>query len=103
MKFSIHELTTHYTDTLSAYIKGLTYEDIPPEVIDRAKMIAMQTIGVAIAANGVPMSGRAIELGKRFNGGSGGEATCWIDGSKLSMSNAAFVNGALSDMLAWED
>ncbi|BDF66471.1 2-methylcitrate dehydratase [Oscillospiraceae bacterium] len=103
MKFSIHELTTHYTDTLSAYIKGLNYEDIPPEVIDRAKMIAMQTIGVAIAANGVPMSGRAIELGKRFNGGSGGEATCWIDGSKLSMSNAAFVNGALSDMLDWED
>lgn len=103
MKFSIHELTTNYTDILSAYIKNLSYDEIPAEVIDRAKKIAMQTIGVAIAANGVPMSGRAIELGKKFNGGTAGEATCWIDGSKLSMSNAAFVNGSLSDMLDWED
>ncbi len=54
MKFSIHQLTTNYTDVLSAYIKNLTYDQIPAEVIDRAKKIAMQTIGVAIAANGVP-------------------------------------------------
>ena len=103
MKFSIHPITTHYTDELSAYIKNITYDTIPAEVLDRAKKITMQTIGVALAANGVPMSARAIELGKQFNGGIGGEATCWIDGSKMSMSNAAFVNGSLADMLDWED
>ena len=35
-------------------------------------------IDAALAANGVPRSGRAIELGRQFNGGEQGTATAWI-------------------------
>ncbi|RGX56695.1 MmgE/PrpD family protein [Anaerotruncus rubiinfantis] len=103
MKFSINKITTNYTDTLAQYILDLKYDQLPAEVVDRAKKIALHAIAAALAANGVPMSGRAIELGRQFNGGEQGTATAWISGTRLSMANAAFVNGAITDMLDWED
>ena len=41
---------TTYTQELSEYAVGLKYEDIPPEVVERAKIITTQVIGVALAA-----------------------------------------------------
>lgn len=64
MKFSINKITTNYTDTLAQYILDLKYDQLPAEVVNRAKKIALHAIAAALAANGVPMSGRAIELGK---------------------------------------
>lgn len=46
---------TNYTQKLSEYTVGLKYEDIPPEVVERAKMIMLQTIGVTLAAKGTPI------------------------------------------------
>ena len=43
---------TTYTQELSEYAVGLRYEDIPPEVVERAKMIMLQTVGAALAAKG---------------------------------------------------
>ncbi|RGX56716.1 MmgE/PrpD family protein [Anaerotruncus sp. AF02-27] len=103
MHFSFHEIKTDYTQKLAEYIHHLRYEDLPAEVTDRAKKIIMQTIGVALAAPEVPLAKAAISVGKQYNGPGGGDATVWIDGSKLSMVNAAFVNGTLSDLLDWED
>ena len=103
MGFSINQLKGNATEQLSRYTKNLTYENLPAEVIERAKMINMHALAAALAANAAPMSGRAIALGKQCNGGAGGESTLWIDGSKVSMANAAFTNGTLCDMLDWED
>lgn len=94
---------TKYTQTLSAFVKNLQYEDIPPEVLERAKGIAIQTIGAALAANGLPIAEKAIGLGKRCGGSEGGDATLWIDGSKTSLPGVVFCNSTLSDALDWED
>ena len=103
MGFSMNKLQGDATAKLSAYTKNLKYDDIPPEVSERAKMINMHAIAAALASAPTEVSRRVIELGKQMNGGAGGEATLWIDGSKVSMANAAFVNGTLTDMLDWED
>lgn len=93
---------THYTGQLSAFIRDLKYEDIPPEVLERAKGIAIQTIGASLAVNGIPVAEKAVSLGKRC-GGSGGDATLWIDGGKTSIPGAVFCNSTLADALDWED
>ncbi len=93
---------THYTEILSSFIRDLKYEDIPPEVLERAKGIAMQTIGASLAVNGIPVAEKAISLGK-LCGGSGGDATLWIDGSKTTIPGAVFCNSTLADALDWED
>ncbi|WP_295749268.1 MmgE/PrpD family protein [uncultured Oscillibacter sp.] len=103
MGFSQHKLTTNYTQILSEYIRNTKYEDLPPEVVERAKIITTQVIGVALAAKDMGETKKAIELAKQCNAGGGGEATAWVDGSKLSLENACMLNGTLADMLDWED
>ena len=103
MGFSQHKLTTNYTKILSEYIKNIKYEDLPPEVVERAKIITTQVIGVSLAAKNMGETQKAIALAKQCNAGPPGEATAWVDGAKLSLENACMLNGALADMLDWED
>lgn len=93
---------SRYTEILSAFTHDLRYEDIPGEVLERAKGIAIQTIGAALAVNGLPVAEKAVALGKRC-GGDGGEATLLIDGGKTSLPGAVFCNSTLADALDWED
>ena len=52
MAFQDPTLSTHYTQTLAEYAWNLKYEDLPDEVVERAKMIMLQTVGAALAAKG---------------------------------------------------
>lgn len=94
---------TTYTQELSEYAVNLKYEDIPPEVIERAKMIMLQTIGVSLAAKGTPIADKARKMALEANGGEGGPTTLWGTGEKLASVNAALALGTISDALDWED
>ena len=51
MGFNQHGiLPTDYTKQICHFIKELKYEDIPPFVIERAKMMVMQTAGVCLCS-----------------------------------------------------
>lgn len=62
---------TTYTQELSEYAVNLKYEDIPAEVIERAKMIMLQTIGVTLAARKTAIAGKVLEMAREANGGEG--------------------------------
>ena len=55
---------TTYTQELSEYAEQLSYEDIPPEVVERAKMILLQTIGAALAAKETPIAEKAVKMAR---------------------------------------
>ncbi len=94
---------TTYTQELSEYAVSLKYEDLPPEVVERAKMIMLQTVGAALAAKGTPIYDRIMKMAREANGGSGGDTTVWGAGEKLAAVNAALVLGTATDALDWED
>lgn len=94
---------TQYTQKLADYAVDMKYENIPEEVIERAKMLTLHTLGVSLAAKPIDLSEAAVKVAEAANGGVGGEASVWIGGQKLSMASAAFANGTLADMLDWED
>ena len=94
---------TTYTQELSEYAEKLKYEDIPAEVIERAKMILMQTIGVTLGAKDTPIAAKAIRMADEANGGEGGPVTLWGKGEKLAAVNAALAMGTMADALDWED
>ena len=94
---------TTYTQELSEYAEQLSYEDIPPEVVERAKMILLQTIGAALAAKGTPIAEKAGKMAREANGGPGGPTTVWGMDGKMAAVNAALVLGTISDALDWED
>lgn len=96
------DITTNYTQTLAEFAANLKYEDIPAPVRERAKFMAMQTIGVSLGSKGLPIADKAISIGKTCGVGEP-SATMWIDGSKVSMTSAVFTNSTLADTLDWED
>ena len=101
-RINAKDITTNYTQTLSEFITELTYEKIPEDVRERAKHLTMQTIGVSLSAHGLPISGKAVSIAKACGVGEP-YATLWGDGSRVSMSSAAFANGTLADVMDWED
>ena len=96
---------TNYTNGLAEYLATLRYEDIPQNVIDRAKKLTMHTIGVTLAAKEMPCVERAVSTA-RDTMGHGGEslATVWgQSGRKAPLLGAIFINSTGADTLDWED
>ncbi len=94
---------TTYTQEISEYAENLKYEDLPAEVVERAKLILLQTIGVALAAKDTPLAGKVMKMALESNNGEGGPVTVWGTGKKMSALNASLVLGTLADLLDWED
>ena len=63
---------TTYTQQLSEYTEKLKFEEIPPEVVERAKMIMLQTIGVTLAARNTTTTEKVMQMSTQANGGPGG-------------------------------
>ncbi len=73
MGFRVNEINTNYTQVLSDYLEQITYDQIPEDVIERAKMMALQTIGVSLAAKESPIAGHVLKFAETLNGGPGGK------------------------------
>src|SRR6202040_910116 len=66
-------------------------DDLPPEVLDRAKGVTLQALSSALLAHQMPGSRQALALMQEEEAG-GGAATVLCNGSKLTKAGAAFVN-----------
>ena len=90
---SEQSIETEYTQSLVQYIRGFTYEDMPHEVVARAKIILLDTLGAILPASdpAYPGSRALIEMARML----GGEPQSTIIGSdfKTSTINACLVNG----------
>ncbi len=95
--------STNYTKQLSEYAANMTFDKIPAEVLERAKMLTLHAIGVSLAAGPLPQAGAAVRNALAMNGGKGGGATIWVGGEKASPAAAVFANGSIADILDWED
>jgi 2-methylcitrate dehydratase PrpD len=91
----------HISLALARLLNSTRYSDLPPTVIDRAKMLIASTL--ASAASGSLMSSVRIVRSLAKDEGGKAEATLWFDGSKLPLSGAARVNAMLSDAAASDD
>ena len=76
----------------AAFVANLKYEDLPPEVVDRAKGVTLQALSSALVAHDMPASKQALALMQEEEPGGGGTATVLCNGSKLTKAGAAFVN-----------
>lgn len=96
-----YDVKTNYTEQLSDFLTNLRYEDLPKDVIDRAKCTTLHAIGCSIAAADMDMTKSANKIAAEV--GKGGNATSWTNGQKLTPAAACFANGTACDMLDWED
>ena len=76
----------------AAFVANLSYEELPSEVVDRAKGVTLQALSSALGARDVPASRQALAMMQEEEAGGGGAATVLCHGARLTKSGAAFVN-----------
>jgi MmgE/PrpD N-terminal domain len=76
----------------AGFVAGLQYENLPPEVVDRAKGVTLQALSSALIARDMPASRQALALMQEEEAGGGGAASVLCHGTKLTKAGAAFVN-----------
>jgi hypothetical protein len=78
----------------ATFVTGLAYDNLPPEVVDRAKGVTLEALASALVAHDVPASRSALALMEEEESG-GGIATVLGSGKKLTKAGAAFVNAEM--------
>jgi 2-methylcitrate dehydratase PrpD len=94
----------HETVTLAAYVAGLAYDDIPAEVLARAKALTLDFLGSAVRARSEAESTPSL-LGMLQALGLDGAGTATVcgDGRTYTPAVAALLNGALGHSLDFDD
>ncbi len=90
-----------HTRAIAAFVSGLRYEDIPPEVIARIKLLILNLLGCALY-------GSALEWSRILRATLGSVDTTpgcrvWGTRERLSAPHAALVNGTLIQSFELDD
>ena len=80
---------------LARWVAGLRYEDLPPEVVDRAKGLTLQALASALLGSQLPAGRQAIELVTREEAGVPAGVTVMVDGARATKAGAVFANAEL--------
>jgi 2-methylcitrate dehydratase PrpD len=92
------------TATLAAFVAGLKYEAIPPEVVERAKALTLDFLGSAVRARKEAESTPSIlAMLKALSLDGDGVATVCADRKGYTPAVAALLNGALGHSLDFDD
>jgi 2-methylcitrate dehydratase PrpD len=86
---------------LARFATQTSYDDLPPLVIERAKMIIASTFASAAVGTGID-SAKIVRTVAKDQGGVQ-SSTVWFDGTRLPISVGARVNAMLSDAAASDD
>jgi 2-methylcitrate dehydratase PrpD len=89
------------SENFARFVNGIEFDSIPKQVVATAKLVFLDTIGVALAAS-VSESGRAaIRLASEL----GGEPRSQIIGSSLrtTPSSAVLANGTLAHAMDFDE
>jgi 2-methylcitrate dehydratase PrpD len=82
-----------YTRGIADFVAGLRYGDIPGEVIERMKLLILDSLGCAVFGADLPWSRILMDTLGAVDTTSG--CTVWGTDRKLSAPHAALVNGTL--------
>src|ERR1700756_2461444 len=89
------------TEKIARFIINTRYEDIPREAAEKAKRTALDCLGAALAGVFEPV-GQAITGYVTKLGGSS-QASVFGAGIKVSVPDAAMVNGSIAHALDYDD
>lgn len=86
------------SQALGRLASGLTFERLPPTVVDAVKLHILDLLGAALMGYRVGTANRMLSVFQ-----SGGSATLWGNGRRVSERDAALFNSFLSHTCAIED
>ncbi|HET7005629.1 MAG TPA: MmgE/PrpD family protein, partial [Candidatus Binatia bacterium] len=90
-----------YSELVGKFAAGLKLADVPPAVVDKAKLVFLDTLGVALASSTMDFGAMVIKVARKL----GGAAESLIIGSphRVAAANAVIANGTLAHGLDYDD
>lgn len=92
---------TSLTESIAKLICSFDGKPIPEEAIYRSKMGVLDCVGVALAGSQEPVGKVMLKYTRSLTGAA--EATIWGTANKVSLQEAALVNGTMSHALDYDD
>lgn len=89
------------TRILAEYVSGLSYRDIPEEVLSHIKLCLIDTLGCALFGSTLPWGKIITEFTKELGKGKG--ALIWGDGAEVPSTSAPLANGTLVHSFEMDD
>lgn len=86
---------------LSDFALGLKLEDVPAEIVHKAKGHMLDGLGIALASSGFDFAGPILNGARKLGGGNAAHALA--TGAALAPASAALVNGTLIHGLDFDD
>jgi len=90
-----------YSGQLADFICGLTFSDIPQDVVAKAKLLVLDTLGVALAAAREDFTRNVHDVARGMKGPA--ESSVWGRRKRLPMANAVLVNGTMAHGFDFDD
>ncbi|MDP6953639.1 MAG: MmgE/PrpD family protein [Alphaproteobacteria bacterium] len=88
---------------LADYVAGVTYEQLPASVSERAKQLVLDITGIALRARHDAESTPSLIAATERLGLAGGNASVIGDGARYAPPAAALINGTLAHSLDFDD
>jgi 2-methylcitrate dehydratase PrpD len=89
------------TEKIARFIVDTDYEDIPRDVVEKAKRTALDCMGAALAGVAEPVSQTITGYVTKLGGPS--QASVYGAGVKVSVADAALANGSIAHALDYDD
>ncbi|HZN49682.1 MAG TPA: MmgE/PrpD family protein, partial [Methylomirabilota bacterium] len=81
---------------LAQWVVGLRYQDLPGEVVDRAKGLTLQGLASVLLGSLTPGGQQAVKLIAEEEAGVKSGATIMVDGARVTKGGAAFANAEMA-------
>lgn len=81
---------------LAQWVAGLRYEDLPPEVIDRAKGVTLHSLASVLLGSQSRDGQQAVQLITADEAGVHNGASIMVHGTKVTKGGAAFANAEMA-------
>ncbi len=90
-----------YSEAVATFVRGLRLDEIPLEVSEKAKLIFLDTLGIALASSTMDFGRMVLEVAHGLGGPS--ESRLISRPQRVAAPNAVLANGTLAHGLDYDD
>lgn len=90
-----------YSEKVAAFVQGIKYNEIPQQVRDKAKLIFLDTLGIALVSSTMDFGRMALEVAHGLGGPP--QSRLISRPQKVAAPNAVLANGTLAHGLDYDD
>ena len=90
-----------YSQSIARFVAGLKLGDVPPAVVNKAKLVFLDTLGIALASSTMDFGRMVLNVAQKLGGP---RASCLIGSTeRVAAANAVLANGTLAHGLDYDD